>query len=748
MIAGLPPVARLAVVFAAGSALVTPGAWFLAPLLILLVAAPIRASRRPELRVLWAMAAFAGATAGLAGDHVDRRCDLGARDGAPASVTGRLLAEGIRTLPFEVHHSRRCRVKIRIKGGTVPLGPLVDISGRWSAWSGGFTLEVDAVESVQAPGWDPMGLLLRWRGHLVRRLHVLYPDHGGVVAALTLARKESLDPDVRESFVETGTAHLLAISGFHVGVVAGILMVAFRSMGAGRRPAGALAAGGAWVYVAFIGFPAAACRAALILTAAASTRWRGRPVARFGALGAALLALVVWDPGSLSSPGFQLSFAGAGALVRWGPPVAARLRSLGAGYVPRGLCSAAAAGMAATLGTLPIVAWHFERVSLVGIPATLVASPLVVLALPGALVSLGADLVSPAIGGFLAGGVTVVLVVLTEFIGWLGSHDWASVWVTRGVILALLAGASIGLLVGSGTRIRARVRRSVAVLAALASVVGWPLLQGVERRGTFELLMIDVGQGDAIALRTPGGRWILVDAGPPARSADPGAQGAVRALRRRGVGEIDLLVLTHPDLDHIGGAVAVLRSFQVRRVLDPGLAAGKGAYLEVLEAALDEGSPWLIAEAGQVFDIDGVKLRVLHPDPGPPSREPTQDANDVSVVIHVEYGDFDALLTGDAPTAVERSLAQGMEAGFELLKVAHHGSDTSTDSLLLARVRPEVALVSVGRGNRYGHPSPSVLARLESADIALYRTDRQGTIRVRARQDGRFTVRARGIHGR
>ncbi len=344
----------------------------------------------------------------------------------------------------------------------------------------------------------------------------------------------------------------------------------------------------------------------------------------------------------------------------------------------------------------------------------------------------------------MAGGVGLLLAALTTSTQWLAGHAWASVWITRSWVVVGVVGWCMGLSLAGSTRIRARVRRGVGVLMAVGAVLGWPLLQGLERRGALELVMLDVGQGDAILMRTPRGRWILVDAGPPGRSPDPGGQPAVRALRRRGVARLELLVLTHPDLDHIGGAGAVLQAFGVERVLDPGFPAGKGPYVELLQIAAEEGVPWTIAEAGQRFEMDGVILEVLHPSPGGSSAGGPLTANDVSVVLRVRYGEFDALLTGDAPAWVERGIAEAMIEGVEVLKVGHHGSDTSTDSLFVARVRPEVALVSVGRGNRYGHPSPAVLARLEAAGLEIYRTDLQGTVTLRARPDGRFTIEVEG----
>jgi competence protein ComEC len=210
----------------------------------------------------------------------------------------------------------------------------------------------------------------------------------------------------------------------------------------------------------------------------------------------------------------------------------------------------------------------------------------------------------------------------------------------------------------------------------------------------------------------------------------------VRALRARGVDRLGALVLTHADLDHIGGAGSVLAAFDVDAIYDPALPSGKADYLDVLAAAEAAAIPWIAARAGTVLEFDGARIEVLHP------VESVSDAetNEASVILRVVYGAFDALLTGDAYKPAERGLAAGL-AGLELLKLGHHGSDTSTDSLLLALASPELAIVSVGRGNRYGHPHPDVLARLERAGVPLRRTDEEGTISVTGRRDGTFVVR-------
>lgn len=573
----------------------------------------------------------------------------------------------------------------------------------------------------------------------MERLHERYGGRGPLVSALILARKEGLASDLREAFARTGIAHLLAISGFHVGVVSGLILAVVKSFRVPRRRASVVAAVATWLYVALIGFPDAACRAALIIALLSVSRARARPPARWGALGAALLILLVLDPRRLWSPGFQLSFSGAAGLVAWGDPVKQTLKRVGGRWMPDGLASALAAGFAATVATMPVVAWHFERVSLVGIPATLLATPLVALAVPGALVSLLLEAPFPAAAGFLAGGVDVLLACLEIGTEWLGGHAWVSAWTTQTAVKVACVGLSLGAAVTRAPRIRGRVRRISSAAWVVSALVAWPVVLSLTGRGTIELIVLDVGQGDAIAIRTPRGHWVLIDAGPSGGDREAGAHTVVRALRRRGVQRLEALVLTHPDLDHIGGAAAILSSIPVGIVIDPARPSPKRPYVELLELARERGVPWGGWRAGDQWMLDGVSFEVLAPDASLSGGDTESNAS--SLVIHVRYGAFDALLTGDAPADVEVDISGSLGGDFEVLKVGHHGSDTSTDSLMLARLAPQVSVVSVGRRNRYGHPSPRVLSRLLASGTTLYRTDLDGTVTIVARLDGTFQVR-------
>lgn len=706
---------------------------------------PNGTSSRPIARGLL----VAAACAGLAAAWMRREpahCAPGP-EGALAAVEGRFLATP-RAGSAPLQRDGGCgAVTVVVRDATLLAGDPVRVVGSWRTGQGGrpWFFARSAERSAGRGPRELRWLGVRWRDGLVARLERLYGDRAPFVSALVLARAEGLDPDLREVYARAGIAHMLAISGYHVGVIAALVLGLLRACGRSTAQAWVGAAVVSNVYVGFIGFPDAALRASLMISLVAVSRARTRPPARWGALGSALLVLVVLDPRRVASAGVQLSFAGVAGLVAWCGPACAALqrlcvRALGR-RCPQELALGLASGFAATLATLPVVAWHFERVSLVGIPATIAATPLVAWALIGSIVTLALDFVSHTAAAFMAGGVAWTLAWLDAGASFAAALPWASVWTTRSTVVAGSCGLLVAWQLARHPRVRGRARRLLVGGYVASGVLGWPMLVAWQGMGSAEVMMIDVGQGDAIALRTPRGSWVLVDAGPPLSDpgAEPGAHPAVRALARRGVRRLDALVLTHPHLDHVGGAAPILRSFDVGAVYDPGFAAPSPEYLDVLELAAAQGVPWRAARAGDRLEIGGLVIDVLAP---ARDAEPAEDANVTSVILRVSYGQLDVLLTGDAYTDAERRVVSEVPPTLEILKVGHHGSDTSTDSLLLARAHPQVALVSVGKGNRYGHPDPDIVGRLERAGALVWRTDQHGTVSVVGRPDGSYTVSA------
>jgi competence protein ComEC len=280
------------------------------------------------------------------------------------------------------------------------------------------------------------------------------------------------------------------------------------------------------------------------------------------------------------------------------------------------------------------------------------------------------------------------------------------------------------------------VRAGVAGGTVAAVLIAWPVLGRSSAQG-LEIHFLDVGQGDAVALRTPRGRWILVDAGPRSADYDAGERRVVPFFRAHGVTRLEAVVLTHPDADHIGGAAAVMRGIQVKRVIEPGVAVGKELYLEVLAEVEKRGGQWIAARSGRSLRLDGIEMRFLWPDEEVVAS--AVDANDASAISIVTFGEFSIVLPGDASAEVERELVDrhGPALRSSVLKAGHHGSATSTSAEFLRAVAPELVVISAGRRNRYGHPAPEVMARLKEAGVEIARTDLEGTVSLRVPADGR-----------
>jgi competence protein ComEC len=267
--------------------------------------------------------------------------------------------------------------------------------------------------------------------------------------------------------------------------------------------------------------------------------------------------------------------------------------------------------------------------------------------------------------------------------------------------------------------------------AAGAAALAWGGALPSSGSGLLELHLLDVGQGDAIALRTPHGQWIVVDAGGGAPGIDRGRRMVIPYLRRLG-GPVAAFVLSHPHLDHVGGAPALIGALTPTRYFDAAFAGGTEAYRASLESAAVHRVLWQRVHPGETADIDGVRLRFLAPDSAWTAG--LDDANLASTMLRVEYGTVSMLLVGDAERAEEEWVIDHADPALlkaDVLKVGHHGSRTSSTPRFLDAVAPRVALVSVGRGNSYGLPSASVLEEYARRRIPLLRTDVVGTTVVR-----------------
>jgi competence protein ComEC len=619
-------------------------------------------------------------------------------------------------------------------------GAELDVVGRWRPRPGRFDRPGGILVVSEVRG---QRLAIGPAEHLRNALHQtalrLYGRRAPLVDALVLGRRGDLDPLMLDEFAGSGLVHLLSISGFHLGLLAGWVYALLRLVGIGRGRASLAAAGFAIGYTIFLGWPAPAARAAALTLLVAVQQVRQRMPQGTALLGTTALAVLLVDPWAVLDLGGWLSVAalwGAMNFSAWSD------RRLARGAVVRMLSGSTGA----TIATAPFTAAALGTVALAGIGLNLVAIPLAALVVPAVVASLATGLVVPAVAAPLAAGGGVGLGILQELARWgaaiPGGHLVVPATLASAVPWALLLVAALWT-TRRTTRLEA-VRR--AGWLATAAVWAWLLVAVAPGLGVrpdegagLALHFLDVGQGDAAAIRTPGGHWVLVDAGPASPGSDAGRSVVVPFLRRHGVERLDALILSHAHADHLGGAASVLERIPAGEVIDPAMQSPDPLYAGFL-AQLDElDEPWVRARRGDGFLIDGVRFRILHPDTA--WAEWGADLNENSLVLLVEYRDFSAVLAGDAGLPAESHLA-GRVGRADLLKVGHHGSRGATGNSWLGELRPVAAVISVGEGNRYGHPSPDALARLAAAGVDVYRTDRDGSIEVHT--DGtRMTIRSR-----
>jgi competence protein ComEC len=571
----------------------------------------------------------------------------------------------------------------------------------------------------------PTDLLSQVRARAARSIDRTFGDDAPLARALLIADQRQIPTEMRDRYATAGLVHMLSISGLHVAVIAAAMELLFQVARMSRRASllGAFVATG--VYVAVIGAPPPALRSAAMLGVAMAARLTQRPTSPWAAW--AIGAFVpLFSPRTMLDVGYQLSVLGMCALVAagslWRRHLANRIDGW-KGKVSRELLTS----LVACAVTAPLVAWVFGRLSLIAPVSNLIAAPIVTLAQPVLFLAL---LLAPvgALARFCAQAVHPLLLAFDWIASSAASVPGAAITVTTTLPTALMAAVAAGALVLACVN-RFPSRHAITGIVALAAMSALPAIP-LTRGGDVELHVLDVGQGDAILLRTDAGRWVLFDAGPAWRGGDAGRSTILPYILRRG-GSLEAFVLSHPHTDHVGGAASVLGAMRPHAYWDAAFAGGSDAYGLSLAAARKQGIAWRRVHPGDSVLIDGVSLTFLAPDSS--WTVGLNDPNLASTIALVRFGVVRFLLVGDAELAEEEWLLEHHrdELRADVLKVGHHGSSTSSSDAFLAAVDPDVAVISVGAANKYGHPSADVLRALSLVGAEVLRTDEAGTVIVR-----------------
>ncbi len=599
-----------------------------------------------------------------------------------------------------------------------------------AAWHSADWRAVRSAHPCSAPDDPPSGALEQWRLRAGARIDTLFGADAPLVRALLIADMSAVSPETRDRFAAAGLVHILSISGLHVAIIAGSILLGFEALRVPRPGARWAALGVTAVYVAAIGAPPPALRSAAMLAVVTASRSLDRPVSPWAVL--ALGALIpLYDPHTVTDLGWQLSVSGFAALIAAGFWCKRHLPHDLRGW-RRAIARDLVVSVLATVATAPLVVWAFGRLSLVAPLTNIAASPVIAVLQPTLFLALA---VAPlrAVAQHVALAAHPLLYALDRVAAAGAAVPFGSVHIAPSLGVTVACGAAaVALVVAASSRANAAGRALIA--AALATTIAAWWIAAPAGNGSMELHMIDVGQGDAVAIRTPRGRWLLVDAGRDWIGGDAARSTIVPYLRRFG-GDLMLFVLTHPHSDHVGGAETILRVLHPVAYRDAAFAGGNEAYRRSLAAAGTLGVRWSRVHPGDSLSLDGVSVTFLAPDSAWTAH--LHDPNLASTVALVQYGDVRFLLTGDAEAPEEAWLVAhaGDELHADVLKVGHHGSSTSSSADFLDAVKPRVALVSVGAGNSYGHPSSEVMRDLTARGATVLRTDQLGTIVVRT--DGR-----------
>lgn len=624
---------------------------------------------------------------------------------------------------------------------------------------------------------------LRWRVRrsVLRKIHQLWLEQeAGLMDAIVMGEETFIERPARLDFQRSGTYHVLVVSGMNVSILALFTVWFLRKLRLGQEIASLAAIALILAYAAVTNVGPPVWRAGLMFAVYLATRLLYRDRAMLNALGAAALALMIFDPESLFGASFQMTFlcvllvGGIGvpliertiqpysralrnldalAYDRQLPPRAAqfrvdlrlilgRIQLLWPGRIPRifllaglrfggAFCELVMMSAIMQFGLALPMAYYFHRATSVAMPANLLIIPFLQLLMPAAAIAIAASYVWMALAKFPAFIARFALRAITGTVGWLGGIRLADIRVPMPALGATLFAACA--VAACMLLVRRRVAVAFCGIALMAaSAAGLWLIPAREqvRRGIFEFTSIDVGQGDSLLLVVPSGQKILIDGGGlpfwTHSQLDIGEDVVSPYLWTRGISKIDAVALTHAHADHMGGLSAVIANFHPHELWLP-VGVRNGEIHALLHQARQAGVNVVYQKAGDSFSYGGAEFRVLAPAPEPGDFAPRDDRrrNDESLVMKVSYGGTSALLEGDAERATERLVASE-DPHADVLKVAHHGSASSTNEYLLDAVHPKFAVISVGARNVYRHPRPEVLKRLQEAEVATFRTDLNG----------------------
>lgn len=556
-----------------------------------------------------------------------------------------------------------------------------------------------------------------------RLSEALPPREAALLGGMLLGGSEGMDAPSLQIFTACGLSHLLSVSGSHVALLASLYVLVAGHLPLPRPVKPLVGIFFLICYAILCGLRASVCRAVLLGSGVLLGELLGRRASGPSFLGFSAILLLGIHPFWIWDIGFALSFAAAAGLMLLRERVERGL----APYLGQRLGAALSVPLAAHIFSLPLLVYYFHAVSLLSLPANLLLAPLLSLSLVLAVCAVFGGLILPFLGRILfvmAGSLVSLSLDLGRLLS--ESRPFMVTTGTLGFGALFCYGLLLSLLLGNfpqGSRL-ARYRKKAALASAfcLAALFFYPRFQKVP----FTAYFLDVGQGDCCLLVMPDRKNVLIDTGGLNGHYEVGERVVVPALRALGVTQIDTMIISHGHHDHAGGAAGIARWLPVKRLLLP--QEKDSNDVEKLIYTMKKTNHKIVYKMQKTIHIR-FKSHIINIVDAPKMAEKGGNANESSAVVLVACGKSKVLLTGDATSEIELAAAAAPIRS-DVLKVSHHGSSTSSEMAFLKAVSPKVAVISVGRNNRFGHPHDEVLERLEYLGIPVARTDEGGAIKV------------------
>ncbi|HZK40878.1 MAG TPA: DNA internalization-related competence protein ComEC/Rec2 [Atribacterota bacterium] len=557
----------------------------------------------------------------------------------------------------------------------------------------------------------------------------LPPPYSYLLIGMLLGEKAFIPADLKEVFAEAGIMHILAVSGLHVGIIAMALLFFLSMLRLPKKPKLLILISILIMYASITGFRPSVLRATimfiLLIGGKLINRSRNLNISLFFAAFLILLS----NPLILYDAGFLLSFIVTFFIINLAP-ILQGLFSKVVVWITNPL----AVSTAAWIGIFPLSAYFFTKVSMISIVSNIFIIPLTGIAVILGFVTFFVGLISISLASMIAGINYLILNLITLIAKSFSSLPFAFIYVAQpSVIVIILYYLMVLFIIEMFCKktLSQKIKKK-AGLIVLSLILLIIIVQVFYPVDDLKVNFINVGEGDCILIEAPGKTNILIDGGgTPLSDFDVGSKIVVPYLRRKGINEIDLLILTHPHIDHLEGVLPVLEELKVDAVLDSGLNCDLSEYEEFISVIQAKDIPYHKAKAvDNIIFNNSLEIFLLNPLYDSDSYDES-DFNNASIVVKLFYKDADFLFSGDIEESAEKKLLVWQNIlQSDILKVGHHGSSTSTTLEFLDKVNPSIAVITVGKNN-FGHPSQKIIERLEDKNIQIYRTDKDGTIVIR-----------------